>query len=108
MCDLAFNEGDIFGNIRVIDWKLSVVAVHIEGLLFAALFQQPQRRFAYEGDTNGQQASRDELDSKWNKPLFMVDGKSLADTVVDIEADQAASLPAKLIDTNQAATNRRG
>lgn len=79
----------------------------LEGMLTATFAHKPSWRLFDEEETDEHETSWDELDGERNKPLLVGWCHGLRNSVVDPEANKSTNLPAKLVETDKATTNRR-
>lgn len=97
----CFHHFNLLNDILVGRFEVSDPAQVLDGLLTAALAEEPAWCLSEHQTANQNHAGRDELDGKGNEPLCAAFRQSLADSKIDPEANQATCLPTELIKTDE-------
>lgn len=101
----SIDKGDFLNNVKLVACKLADPAKVLQALLTSALGEKPARSLLDPDTADQEKTTRDQLNGKGDKPLLVVRGQSLADSVVDPETDKTTDLPPKLVDTDETATD---
>lgn len=99
---------DLLADVHVGRLEVPHPAEHLHGLLAPALGEQPARGLGDPQGPEEEDPRGDQLHREGDEPLRPVLRQRPVDAVVDPEADQAADLPAQLVDPDEPAPHRGG